>query len=134
MLHSDWDQRLRLYISAIVQGDNHKMLAINNMPDHLHFFVGLNPNQSISEMMRIVKRDSSKWINDEKLTKHKFQWQEGYGAFSHSRSQLSKVVQYIHNQQEHHNKVSFLDEYKKMLHDFEVEYDERYIFHHPIEG
>lgn len=104
------------------------------MPDHLHFFVGLNPNQSISEMMRIVKRDSSKWINDEKLTKHKFQWQEGYGAFSHSRSQLSKVVQYIHNQQEHHNKVSFLDEYKKMLHDFEVEYDERYIFHHPIEG
>src|SRR4051812_34262968 len=79
MLHTSWDERLRLYISAIVQNHGHKMLAINNMPDHLHFFVGLNPNQSISDMLRIVKSESSAWINQEKLTNNKFNWQDGYG-------------------------------------------------------
>ena len=94
----------------------------------MHFFIGLNPNQSISDILRIVKSDSSKWINEERLTKCKFQWQEGYGAFSHSKSQIDSVVKYIHNQQEHHKKVNFLDEYRKMLTDFGVEYDERYLF------
>ena len=103
------------------------------MPYHLHFFVGLNPAQSISDMMRIVKSESSLWINEEKLTKGKFNWQDGYGAFSHSVSQLNQVVQYIHNQQEHHCKHSFLEEYTKMLKDFKIEYDERYIFKLPIE-
>ncbi len=105
------------------------MLAINNMPDHLHLFVGLSPAQSISEVMRIVKGDSSEWVNEEKLTPQRFQWQEGYGAFSHSRSQIDTVVKYILNQQEHHKKTTFLDEYKKMLDDFG--YDERYIFTAP---
>ncbi len=133
MLHDSWDDRLRLYISAIVQNHHHKMLAINNMPDHLHFFVGLNPNQSISDMLRIVKSESSVWINDQNFTKNKFNWQDGYGAFSHSRSQVNKVVQYIHNQQEHHRKITFLEEYVKMLKDFEIDYDERYIFKLPID-
>ena len=133
MLHVSWDERLRLYISAIVQNHGHKMLAINNMPDHLHFFVGLNPNQSISDMLRLTKGKSSEWVNDEQLTGNKFSWQDGYGAFSHSKSQLNSVVQYIHNQQEHHKKIGFLDEYKKMLKDFSVDYDERYIFTAPIE-
>ncbi|MFI5196628.1 MAG: IS200/IS605 family transposase [Chitinophagales bacterium] len=131
MLNVAWDERLRLYISAITQNHGHKMLAINNMPDHLHFFVGLNPTQSISDMLRIVKSESSVWINQEKFTKNKFNWQDGYGAFSHSRSQVNKVVQYIHNQQEHHHKITFLEEYKKMLKDFEINYDERYIFKLP---
>jgi len=109
------------------------MLAINNVHDHLHFFVGLNPGQSIADMMRIAKSDSSEWINKEKLTRRKFQWQEGYGAFSHSKSQISNVAAYIQNQQEHHKKVTFLDEYRKMLKDFEVEYDDRYIFSSLIE-
>jgi putative transposase len=133
MLNVTWDERLRLYISAIVQNHDHKMLAINNMPDHLHFFVGLNPKQSISDMLRIVKSESSVWINEQKFIKSKFNWQDGYGAFSHSVSQINKVVQYIHNQQEHHRKVTFLEEYRKMLKDFEVDYDERYIFKLPIE-
>ena len=131
MLDTIWDERLRLYISAITQNHGHKMLAINNMPDHLHFFVGLNPRQSISDMLRIVKSESSEWINKEKFTKNKFNWQDGYGAFSHSLSQVNKVVQYIHNQQEHHRKVTFLEEYKKMLKDFQINYDERYIFKVP---
>jgi REP element-mobilizing transposase RayT len=131
LLHPDWDERVRLYIAATVQNAGHKMLAINNVPDHLHFFVGLNPDRSISEMLRLVKGDSSEFINKEKLIPHKFQWQEGYGAFSHSKSQVQQVVQYIHNQQEHHRKVVFLDEYRKLLTNFSVEFDEKYIFSLP---
>ena len=107
------------------------MLAINNMPDHLHFFIGLNPKQSISDLLRLVKADSSEWINKEGFMRAKFHWQEGYGAFSHSKSQINSVVQYIHNQQVHHKKVGFLDEYVKMLTDFGVDFDERYLFSLP---
>ncbi len=109
------------------------MLAINNMPDHLHCFIGLNPNHSISDMMKVIKGESSEWINKEKFTLFKFEWQQGYGAFSHSKSQINQVANYIQNQQVHHQKITFLDEYKKMLTDFEVEYDERYIFSLPFE-
>jgi putative transposase len=127
-LNTDWDERIRLYITAIIQNNKHKMLSINNVHDHIHFLVGLNPAQSISDMMRIVKSESSEWINKESLTTRKFLWQEGYGAFSHSKSQISAVAKYIESQQEHHKKTTFIDEYKKMLNDFQVEYDERYIF------
>ena len=133
MLQAEWDERLRLYITAIVQNHKHKMIAINNMPDHLHFFVGLNPNQSVSDMLRLVKGESSEWLNSEKLTKRKFNWQDGYGAFSHSKSQVDSVAKYILNQQEHHKKTTFLEEYKKMLETFGVDYDERYIFKLPEE-
>lgn len=133
MLHADWDARLRLYITAIIQNNGHKMLAVNNVSDHLHMLVGLSPKQSISDLMRVVKGDSSEWINSNKLTRSKFSWQEGYGAFTHSKSQIDSVVNYIHNQQEHHKKIGFLEEYKKMLTDFSVEFDERYIFQSLIE-
>ena len=128
-----FEDRLRHYITTIVQGRGHKMLAINNMPDHLHLFFGLNPKESISSIMEAVKGDSSKWINAEELTPRKFNWQAGYGAFSHSRSQIDGVVKYICNQQEHHRKVTFLEEYKKMLGQFGIDYNERYIFQPPAE-
>jgi len=131
LLNESWDERLRLYIIATVQNNVHKVLAINNMPDHLHLFVGLNPAQSISDLMRLVKGDSSEWINKEKLTPTKFQWQDGYGAFSHSRSQIDKVVNYILNQQEHHKKTTFLEEYQQILKSFDVDFDERYVFKSP---
>jgi len=134
LLDPSWDERLRMYISGIVRNNEHKMIAINNMPDHLHLFVGLNPKQSISEMMKLIKGDSSEWINREKLTTRKFYWQDGFGAFSYGKSQVDNVVKYIENQQEHHTKISFLDEYRKMLEKFEIEYDERYIFKLPEEG
>ena len=133
VLETSWDQRLRLYITGTVQNSGHKMIAINNVFDHLHFFVGLNPNQSISKMMQLAKGDSSEWINKQKLTSSKFQWQGGYGAFSHSKSQIDAVVKYIHNQQEHHKTVTFLDEYLKMLIASGVDFDERYAFHSLIE-
>jgi len=103
------------------------------MPDHLHLFVGLNPKQSVSDLIKAVKGDSSEWINKEKLTNRKFLWQEGYGAFSYSRSQVDSVVKYIANQQDHHKKVSFVDEYRLMLQKFEVDYNERFIFTLPEE-
>ena len=97
MLLPQWDERLRTYICTVAKTNGHKIIAINNMPDHLHLFVGLNPTQSISEMLRIIKGDSSEWINKEKLTTRKFQWQEGYGAFSYSRSQIDAVAMYVMN-------------------------------------
>ncbi len=104
------------------------MLAINNMPDHLHLFFGLNPVQSISTIMQLVKGDSSEWVNKYKLTQYKFNWQGGYGAFSYSKSSIHNVVKYILHQEEHHKKINFLDEYRKMLQDFDVDYNEAYIF------
>ena len=104
------------------------------MPDHLHFFVGLNPDQSISDMMRSVKADSSKFINNEGFTKRAFYWQEGYGAFSNSRSQIDAVVKYIINQKAHHSKKTFKEEYLKLLNDYAVEYDAKYIFHDLLDG
>jgi putative transposase len=131
LLHNDWDGRLRLYMTAITQNNGHKMLSINNMPDHLHMLIGLNPAQSISDLIRLIKGDSSEWVNKERLTPYKFQWQEGYGAFSHSKSQIDKVVKYILNQQDHHKKSTFLDEYCQMLTSFDITFDEQYIFKLP---
>jgi putative transposase len=125
----DWEDRLQKYITGVVQHNEHKLLAINTMPDHLHLFVGLNPKQSISDLMRLVKGDSSEFINKEGFTKRKFHWQDGYGAFSNSRSQIPGVVKYILNQKQHHTKKTFREEYLQMLKDYMVEYDEKYIFH-----
>lgn len=127
-LSKEWDERLRQYITGIVQNNRHKLIAINNMPDHLHLFVGLNPAQSISALMQQMKGDSSEWINKEKLTSHQFRWQEGYGAFSYARSQMDTVVKYIQNQQIHHKKKKFLVEYREMLDRFGVIYDQSRVF------
>jgi REP element-mobilizing transposase RayT len=104
------------------------MIAINSMPDHFHLFFGFRPTQSLSDLMRLVKSSSSEWINKEKLNIPVFRWQEGYGAFSYSRSQINDVVKYIENQEQHHRKKSFLDEYRSFLEHFDVDYDEQYIF------
>ena len=123
-----WQEQLHKYITGIVQNNGHKLLAINSMPDHLHMFAGLNPKQSISDLMQLVKGDSSEFVNKENFTPRKFHWQDGYGAFSNSRSHIDKVVKYIINQKEHHHKKTFREEYLEMLKAYAVEYDERYIF------
>lgn len=119
---------LEKYISGIVAKNGHKMLAIYCMPDHCHILLGLNPSQSISDLVRDIKANSSKWVNEEHRTSVKFNWQEGYGAFSYAKSQLDAVVNYILNQPAHHSKRSFKDEYLEFLEKFNVEYDERYLF------
>ncbi len=116
------------YIVGIIQNQGHKVLSIGGTADHIHVLFGFRPTQSLSALMQIVKRDSSVWINQNKLTRGRFSWQEGYGAFSYSKSQLTKVIDYIEKQEEHHKKRSFTDEYKKILQDFGIEYDDNYIF------
>jgi REP element-mobilizing transposase RayT len=128
MIQSEWEAILHKYITGIVQNNQHKLLAINSMPDHLHLFIGLNPVQSISELMRQVKGDSSEFINDKGFSKREFLWQDGYGAFSNSRSQIDKVVKYIACQKEHHCTKTFREEYIGMLKDYKVDYNEKYIF------
>ena len=128
VLNTKWDEDLRKYITGIFQTNGHKMLAINNVDDHIHIFGGLNPKQSISELMRLTKCDSSEWINKKRLTKHKFHWQEGYSAFSYNRGDLDRIYKYVMNQQEHHKTISLPDEQKALLTEFEVEYNERYLF------
>jgi putative transposase len=128
IIKSEWEERLHKYITGIIQNNGHKLLAINSVTDHIHIFIGLNPKQSISELMRLVKGDSSEFINKERLTGSKFQWQEGYGAFSNSRSQIDGVVKYILHQKDHHAKRTFREEYLEILKDYDVDFDEKYFF------
>ncbi|MCZ8198461.1 MAG: IS200/IS605 family transposase [Flavobacterium sp.] len=132
LIHASFKEELYQYISGIIKANNHKLLAINGMPDHLHIFIGMRPTQSISDLLQDIKGSSSKWINEKKFLKVKFEWQEGYGAFSYSKSHVENVIEYIQNQENHHKKESFRDEYLKFLKVFEIEFDERYIFKEPI--
>lgn len=128
LIQESWEDRLYEYITGIVQQNTHKMIIINGMPDHLHIVIGMRPIQSLSDLMQDIKGSSSKWINDNKLSTGKFNWQEGFGAFSYSKSQLPKLIEYVKNQKAHHKKKTFIDEYKEFLKAFEVDFDEKYIF------
>jgi REP element-mobilizing transposase RayT len=101
------------------------------MPDHIHILIGMRPNQSISALIQNVKTESSKWIKEQNFCKEPFAWQEGYGAFSYGRSQVPGVIRYIRNQEAHHSKETFLDEYRKFLNAFEIDWDEQYNFREP---
>ena len=131
LIQKEWKDELYKYITGIIQTHGHKLLAINGMSDHLHIFFGMRPTQSLSDLMQDIKGSSSKWINEKRFINDRFEWQEGYGAFSYSKSQTADVIAYIQNQEMHHHKLSFLDEYKKFLEKFEVDFDERYIFKAP---
>ena len=128
IIQTKWKDNLYKYITGIIQNNNHKLLGINGMPDHIHILIGLRPSQSISDLMKDVKQGSSLWINENRLTDEHFEWQEGYGAFSHSKSQIDRVIHYIQNQEEHHKKKTFREEYLDFLKKFEIEYDEKYLF------
>jgi len=128
VIASPWDESLHKYISGIFQNNNHKVLQINSMPDHIHILSGLNVTQSMSSIIQKVKSETSKWVNEKEFTTSKFSWQEGYGAFSYSHSHLPSIIRYIQNQQSHHKKESFLQEYEKMLNAFEISFNPNYIF------
>ncbi|MBK9103599.1 MAG: IS200/IS605 family transposase [Saprospiraceae bacterium] len=131
LIHTEWKHRLHQYMTGIIQNHNHKLLSINSMPDHIHFLIGFRPHQSLANLIGIVKGESSEWINLNKLTRRSFRWQDGYGAFSYTRSMVNVVANYIENQEQHHKKKTFLDEYQELLHEFGIEYDDRYIFKLP---
>ena len=123
--HNDEVQK---YITGIVTAQRQKLIAINNMPDHVHILIGQRPDSELSKLVGEIKTGASNFINRHRWINGRFNWQEGFGAFSYSRSQLSDVVRYIQNQQRHHQKRSFRDEYLSLLKKFKVSYDERYIF------
>ena len=122
------DEKLQKYISGIITNRKSKMLAINNMYDHIHILISQHPSYSVSKMAQEIKNNSSKMINDEKWFSHKFAWQTGYGAFSYGKSQIQAVKQYIFDQQKHHKKYSFQEEYLKLLEIFSIDFDKKYLF------
>ena len=128
LIQPAWKEKLHQYITGIFQENRHKMLQINSMPDHIHILIGMRPDQTISSLIQNVKTESSKWIKTQNFSKHPFAWQEGYGAFSYGKSQVPAVIEYIQNQEIHHKKETFLDEYRRLLKVFDIDWEEQYIF------
>lgn len=123
-----WKYDLYGYMTGIIHQYKHKLIVINGMPDHVHILIGMRPTQSLSDLMKQLKQDASKWINDNRLTGSQFAWQEGYGAFSYGKSQLPAVISYIENQEEHHRTRTFMDEYQHFLDVFGIDYEDKYLF------
>jgi putative transposase len=128
VIKKNWQSQLFGVIGNLINEANCKTIIINGIEDHVHCFIGLKPAISISDLVRTVKAKSSKYINDNELTAQRFEWQEGYGVFSYSQSQINSVYEYIQNQEEHHKKQTFKEEYLDFLQKFNVEYEEQYIF------
>jgi putative transposase len=128
ILQMAWRDEVFKYISGIVKGKKQKPIIVNGVGDHVHLLIGLRPSISLSDLIRDVKNNSSNFINNGRMVKGTFSWQEGFGAFSYSHSQLNTVYQYILNQEEHHKRKTFREEYLNMLKEFGVEYDERFLF------
>ncbi|MFT3932397.1 MAG: IS200/IS605 family transposase [Chitinophagaceae bacterium] len=123
-----FEEELFKYIAGIVTNKGQKSLAVNGMADHVHVLVGLKPSICIADLVRDIKNNSSNFINKKGVLNNPFNWQEGYGAFSYAESNYGKVIDYIKNQKEHHQKISFREEYVSFLKKFNVQYDEKYLF------
>jgi REP element-mobilizing transposase RayT len=124
----DWRDNLHQYIAGIINNKGAKSLAVGGWTDHVHLLFGMPVTTSLANFIGIIKSNSSKWINEQQLVKGKFQWQEGYGAFSYAKSQRDVVINYIMNQEAHHRARTFKEEYLKILNDFEVSYEDKYLF------
>jgi REP element-mobilizing transposase RayT len=128
LIAKQWKVELHKYISGIIKAKEQKSIIVNGVSDHIHCFIGLKPNMQISDLVRDIKNNSSKFINQKAWINGKFQWQEGYGVFSYSHSQIEQVYNYILNQEEHHHKKSFKEEYIDFLNKFEIEHKPEYLF------
>jgi REP element-mobilizing transposase RayT len=128
LIKKSWKNELEMYITGIIQNHKHKMLAIGSMPDHIHIFIGYNINQLIPDLVEEIKTSSNNWIKNNKLSNSQFAWQNGYGAFTHSRSQLDTVIKYVLNQEQHHRKITFREEYLDILRKNGIEFKNEYVF------
>lgn len=128
LLHKAWREEVFKYMAGIIKGKSQKPIIVNGVTDHVHVFVGLKPSMNISDLVRDIKNNSSKFINEQGWIQGKFSWQEGYGAFSYAHSQIESVYQYIANQEEHHRTKTFKEEYLEFLQAYEIGYDENYLF------
>lgn len=128
LLDKSWRTDLYKYITGIIQKQNHLLIVVNGVEDHIHILIAMRPHQSLSDLVRDVKACSSKWINDKGVLPNSFHWQSLFGAFSYSPKDVPNVVRYIKNQEAHHSKDKFTDEYKRLLDGYEIDYDEKYLF------
>ena len=128
LIKKHWKNELEMYMTGIVQNHKHKMLATGAMPDHIHIFIGYNVNHLIPDLVEEIKTSSNAWIKSNKLSAFRFEWQKGYGAFSHSQSQIDTVVKYILNQENHHKKASFKNEYLEILRKNDIQFNDEYLF------
>ena len=128
LLQKPWREEVFKYMVGIIKGKGQKPIIVNGVTDHVHLFIGLKPIKALSDLVRDIKNNTPNFINDKKYLKGKFSWQEGYGAFSYSHSQLDTVYQYILNQEDQHKNKTFKEEYLDFLQKFEIEHDEKYLF------
>lgn len=128
LIQKSWKARLEKYMTGIVQNNGHKLIAIAAERDHIHIFIGYNLNQKIPDLVEKIKTSSNQFINEERLSYNRFSWQNGYGAFTHSHSNLSSVATYIEYQAEHHQNTTFREEYLKMLKEYDIVYKSEYLF------
>ncbi|MBI5009734.1 MAG: IS200/IS605 family transposase [Bacteroidia bacterium] len=128
LIKKEWKNEFEMYSTGIVQSHRHKMLAVSAMPEHVHILIGYNVNQLIPDLVEEIKTSTNKWIREKGYSKFRFEWQRGYGAFTHSRSQLDSVVKYILSQEEHHHKVTFKKEYLNILEENDIEFKDEYLF------
>lgn len=128
LISKKWKDELYKYITGIVSNEGQKLIVINGMPDHLHILLGVKPSKKISEPVRDIKANSSRFINTKKWIAGKFEWQNGYGAFSCGQTQLDLVINYIQEQERHHKKTSFKEEYQQYLKHYNVDYKTDYLF------
>jgi len=128
LISGKWKDELYKYITGIINNEGQKLLAINGMPDHVHILIGLKPTVALSNIVRDIKANSSKFINEQRFIAGKFEWQQGFGAFSYSHSQIHVIVKYIENQEEHHKRQTFREEYLGFLKLFNVDYKEEFVF------
>src|SRR5436190_8899122 len=128
LINPEFREDLYKYITGIVKNQGQKLIAINGMPDHVHILIGLKPAMALADLVREIKADSTNYINDQKFVRGHFNWQEGYGAFSYGHSQLNTIIRYIQNQEKHHSRRSFKDEYLTLLRKFDIAFEEKYVF------
>ncbi|GHB43839.1 transposase [Mongoliitalea lutea] len=128
LISQTWEEELYKYITGIISSKNQKLIAINGVADHIHILIGMKPSCCLSDLIREVKKSSNAFVKEKRFTKFKFDWQDGYGAFSYSQSALDNVIAYIQNQKEHHKKKTFKQEYMGFLKKFQIQYDEKYLF------
>jgi REP element-mobilizing transposase RayT len=128
LISKPWKGKLYKYITGIITNKNQKLMIINGMPDHLHLLIGFKPDCNLSDLVRDIKANASKWINQNKFVIGKFEWQKGFGAFTTGQSQIQKVVSYILTQEEHHRKKTFTQEYVEFITAYGIEFDPEYIF------
>ena len=127
-ISEQWKDELYKYISGIIANKDQKLMIVNGVPNHIHLLIGTKPNCNLSDLIRDIKANSSKWINEKKFTNFHFEWQTGFGAFTVSQSGVPNVIEYIKNQEEHHRKKTFKEEYVEFLKAYQIDFKDEYLF------